>query len=156
MRPGSCYFAVSWWCDPALVCLPLPHHPAARYRSQAPFQHPNLSEPAACSVTAAVPWGCRVVPGQDGQVTLVQCCGRDCYLCNSPLVSWSQISEVTDAAGFAPDLGRRSLGGGRWGLIQGVGDALLVVHKWMWVWVCCGWSFAAASPWSSCRCVFSF
>lgn len=55
-------------------------------------------------------------------------------------MSWSQISEVTDAAGFAPDLGRRSLGGWRRGLVKDVGDALLVVRKWKRIWMCRGWS----------------
>lgn len=41
------------------------------------------------------------------KVTLVQCCGHDCSLWISPLVS--QISEVTDIGGFVPDLGRRRL-----------------------------------------------
>lgn len=71
-RPASCYFAVSWWYDPDLVCLPLPHHPAAHYRSQARFQGVNLCESVACSITAAVLWGCRVVTGPDGQVSLVR------------------------------------------------------------------------------------
>lgn len=103
VRLGGCCFAVCWWCDPAMVCPALLRHPAAQYHSEALFRCDSLPESTACSVTALI-WGCRVVPAQ---VTPVRCCGRDCYLWISPLVS--RISEVTDAVGFAPDLGRRSL-----------------------------------------------
>lgn len=95
------------WLFPGSVTLPWSMQPAVSpcswYRSQPGCRraHPRLHY----STSARGSWGASWP--RWAKVTLVQCCGRDCYLWISPLVSWSQISEVTDIDGFVPDLGRR-------------------------------------------------
>lgn len=65
------------------------------------------------------------------KVTLVQCCGRDCYLCISPPVSWSQISEVPFIGGLS-QIFEEAAGES----IKDIVDVLLVVCKWRQVWMC--------------------